>query len=72
MATGFSKQSDEPVIACWVELPSNPHIGTSSNLPLKFSIIFVLPRKLAVGLYPSNHKYSTLDLLIYSIFTEQK
>ena len=29
-----------------------------------FSIIFVFPRKLAVGLYPSNHKYSTFDLLI--------
>ena len=41
-ATGFKRQSDELPSACIVELPSKDHIGQSSRLPLKSSIILVL------------------------------
>jgi len=61
MATGFNKQSDEPPGAWLVELPSKDHIGQSSNLPLKFSTIFVLLLNPWVGVDPSNQMYSNFD-----------
>src|SRR5687768_6755966 len=63
MATGFSKQSEDPPGACSVELPSKHHTGQSSNVPLKSLTIFVLLRKLWVGLYPSSQMYSSFVFL---------
>src|SRR5690606_38770086 len=63
-ATGFNRQSDDPPGACWVELPSHDHIGQSSNFPLNLETIFVLLRRLWVGLYPSSQMYSSLVLAI--------
>ena len=62
MVTGFSKQSESPPSACFVEEPSKDHIGQSSTLPEKLFRISVLLRMFCVGSYPSNQMYSSLAL----------
>ena len=62
MKTGFRRQSESPPSACWVDEPSNDHIGHSSTVPPKFDLIIVLLRMLCVGSYPSNQMYSSLAL----------
>src|SRR5271168_717308 len=48
-----------------VELPSKPHRGSCSNVgKLSYSLIWVLPRKLGEGVYPSSHMYSSLYFVI--------
>ncbi len=66
--TGFSTQSELLPSACRVELPSNPHIGSSSSLgnSLK-SLIWVFPRRLGTGVYPSSQRYSSLYLVMQSL-----
>ena len=50
IATGLSKQSDEPPSACFVDEPSNDQIGQSSSFPLKSSMTLVLLLMFWVGL----------------------
>ena len=50
IATGLSKQSEDPPTACFVEDPSKDHTGQSSIFPLKFSITLVLLLMFWVGL----------------------
>ena len=61
-ATGLSRQSELRPSACWVELPSNPHIGRSETDVGALSTTFVLLRRLGSGRYPSNQMYSSLNL----------
>src|SRR3954469_2816497 len=64
-ATGFSTQSDEWPSACSVELPSKPHSGSWSRVGNESnSLIWVLPRRFGVGVYPSSQMYSSLYLVI--------
>ena len=64
MATGLSRQSESPPVACSVLYPSNDHIGQSASLPLKFRSMRVFDRRLWVGLYPSSQMYSSFDLVL--------
>ena len=49
-ATGFSMQSELLPSACRVELPSKPHIGSSSSVGnTSNSSILVLPRRFGTG-----------------------
>src|SRR3954451_25312877 len=64
-ATGLSTQSDECPSACKVEEASNPHSGSCSRLGNESnSLIWVLPRRFGVGVYPSSQIYSSLYLVI--------
>src|SRR3954469_646459 len=64
-ATGFSTQSDEWPSACRVELPSKPHSGSCSRVGNESnSLIWVLPRRFGVGVYPSSQIYSSLYFVI--------
>src|SRR3954453_12885069 len=64
-ATGLSTQSDECPSACKVEEPSNPHSGSCSRVGNESnSLIWVLPRRFGVGIYPSSQMYSSLYLVI--------
>jgi hypothetical protein len=63
-ATGFSRQSEDRPVACSVELPSNDHTGQLSSVASKFLTIFVLLRKLWVGVYPSSQMYSSFTFFI--------
>ncbi len=63
--TGFNKQSELPVSACFVDDPSKFHIGKSLIPKVEFgnteqSIILTLLLKFGSGLYPSNQTYSNL------------
>src|SRR5688572_23143806 len=66
IATGCNKQSEEWPVACSVELPSKDQMGQPSKVPSKFFTIFVLLRRLCVGLYPSSQMYSSfvLDIVL--------
>src|ERR1700733_14120506 len=65
MATGFSTQSELWPSACKVELPSKPHSGSCSSVGNDAnSLIWVLPRKFGVGVYPSSQIYSSLYFVI--------
>ena len=49
-ATGLSMQSELRPSACWVELPSKPHIGSCSSVgKLSNSLIWVLLRRFGTG-----------------------
>ena len=66
-ATGCSMQSELLPSACRVELPSKPHIGSSSSVGnTSNSSIFVLPRRFGTGSWPSSQMYSSLYLAISS------
>src|SRR3954454_14780891 len=63
--TGFSTQSEEWPSACRVEEPSKPHSGSCSSVGNESnSLIWVLPRRFGVGVYPSSQMYSSLYLVI--------
>src|SRR5687768_18256326 len=65
MATGFSTQSELWRWACMVELPSKPHSGSCSRVGNESnSLIWVLPRRFGVGVYPSSQIYSSLYFVI--------
>src|SRR6187200_3098163 len=65
MATGLSTQSELWPSACRVELPSKPHSGSCSRVGNELnSLIWVLPRRFGVGVYPSSQIYSSLYLVI--------
>src|SRR6266851_9894012 len=65
MATGLSTQSELWPSACMVELPSKPHSGSCSSVGnASNSLIYVLPRKFGVGVYPSSQIYSSLYFVI--------
>src|SRR5579872_5704003 len=64
-ATGLSTQSELWPSACWVEEPSKPQSGSCSNVGNEAnSLIWVLPRKFGVGVYPSSQIYSSLYWVI--------
>src|SRR5215831_21372038 len=64
-ATGFSTQSELWPSACKVEEPSKPHSGSCSSVGNDAnSLIWVLPRKFGVGVYPSSQIYSSLYFVI--------
>src|ERR1700719_5111211 len=64
-ATGFSTQSELLPSACMVELPSKPHSGSCSSVGNESnSLIWVLPRRFGVGVYPSSQIYSSLYFVI--------
>src|SRR4051794_21555257 len=66
-ATGCSMQSELLPSAWRVELPSKPHIGSSSRVgKTSNSSIFVLPRRFGTGSWPSSQMYSSLYLAISS------
>src|SRR6267143_5772527 len=63
--TGLRTQSELLPSACMVELPSKPHSGSCSSVGNESnSLIFVLPRRFGVGVYPSSQIYSSLYLVI--------
>src|SRR6476620_7526347 len=65
IATGLSTQSELWPSACRVELPSKPHSGSCSRAGNESnSLIWVLPRRFGVGVYPSSQIYSSLYLVI--------
>src|SRR5882724_13396813 len=64
-ATGFSTQSELWPSACCVEEPSKPHSGSCSSVGNSAkSLIWVLPRRLGTGVYPSSQIYSSLYFVI--------
>src|SRR5213592_2027773 len=63
--TGLSTQSELLPSACMVELPSKPHSGSCSSVGNESNaLIWVLPRKFGVGVYPSSQIYSSLYFVI--------
>src|ERR1041385_1217566 len=68
-ATGFSTQSELWPSACKVEEPSKPQSGSCSSVGKDAnSLIWVLPRKFGVGVYPSSQIYSSLYFVIEPLF----
>src|SRR5215475_13631620 len=64
-ATGFRTQSELWPSACMVDEPSKPHNGSCSSVGKDAnSLIWVLPRKFGVGVYPSSQIYSSLYFVI--------
>jgi hypothetical protein len=64
-ATGFNTQPELWPSACRVDEPSKPHSGSCSKVEnAANSLIWVLPRKFGVGVYPSSQMYSSLYFVI--------
>src|ERR1700751_4416506 len=68
-ATGLSTQSELWPSACMVDEPSKPHRGSCSSVGKDAnSLIWVLPRKFGVGVYPSSQMYSSLYFVIEPLY----
>ena len=67
MFTGFNRQSEELPSACFVDEPSNIHMGHSSTVPPKLLRTIVLLRMFCVGSYPSSQMYSSFAFSIMGI-----
>src|SRR6195256_3294589 len=69
--TGLRTQSELWPSACMVELPSKPHSGSCSSVGNESnSLIWVLPRRFGVGVYPSSQIYSSLYLVIEPLIVD--